>query len=332
MDFTITQDITKELLFQSLTEEQIFCNYLHLSQIPRKLILSPVREDRSPTCGFYRNSNGVLILHDFATGEYMNCFNLVMKMYNCSYHQALKIIANDFHIQASAKSAIVPKRQTPVFIQQEKNTQIQVELDNFSDKELDWWKQFGVSQSTLQKYKVFSVKTVFLNGNIFCRKAQHNPIYGYYFGKKGGLEQWKIYMPQSKLRFIGNISQKTIQGYKQLPKSGKLLIINKSMKDVCALAEYNIPAIAPQSETTFIQPHILDDLRERFKHIVVWFDTDIPGINAMRKLKKLYPDLHYFFIPRKYNAKDFSDFIKLHGRAEGKQLLWSIIDRVKETI
>ena len=64
MDFTITQDITKELLFQFLTEEQIFCNYLQLNQIPRKLILSPIREDRNPTCGFYRNSSGVLILHD----------------------------------------------------------------------------------------------------------------------------------------------------------------------------------------------------------------------------------------------------------------------------
>ena len=139
-------------------------------------------------------------------------------------------------------------------------------------------------------------------------------------------------MPQSKLRFIGNISQKTIQGYKQLPKEGKLLIINKSMKDVCALSEYNIPAIAPQSETTFIQPNILEELKTRFKHIVVWFDTDIPGINAMRKLKKQYPEFHYFFIPRKYHAKDFSDFIKLHGKAEGKKLLLELIGRVKNTL
>ena len=33
-------------------------------------------------------------------------------------------------------------------------------------------------------------------------------------------------------------------------------------------------------------------------------------------IKKDYPDLNYFFIPRKYEAKDFSDFYKKYGRSK----------------
>ena len=34
----------------------------------------------------------------------------------------------------------------------------------------------------------------------------------------------------------------------------------------------------------------------------------------MKKLKKLHPELNFFFIPRHLNAKDFSDFYALYGR------------------
>ena len=36
----------------------------------------------------------------------------------------------------------------------------------------------------------------------------------------------------------------------------------------------------------------------------------------MRKIKKEYPNLNYLFIPRKYKAKDFSDFYKTYGRSK----------------
>ena len=35
---------------------------------------------------------------------------------------------------------------------------------------------------------------------------------------------------------------------------------------------------------------------------------------AYNKIKKQFPDLTYVMIPRKYNAKDISDFYKLYGR------------------
>lgn len=42
-----------------------------------------------------------------------------------------------------------------------------------------------------------------------------------------------------------------IQGSKMLPKSGEFVVVTKSLKDVMALYEFGIPAIAPNSENLF---------------------------------------------------------------------------------
>ena len=164
---------------------------------------------------------------------------------------------------------------------------------------------------------MYSCKTVFLNGNVYAQSAQHSPIYGYYFGKKDNIEQWRIYMPKRKeFRFIGNVSTKTIQGYKQLVKKGKVVVITKSMKDCLSMYSCGISAIAPNSETQFVSDSMLEDLKKRFKYIVVFYDNDLPGIRGMKKLKKLHPELNYFYIPRHYGAKDFSDFYHMYGRTK----------------
>lgn len=131
------------------------------------------------------------------------------------------------------------------------------------------------------------------------------------------MEQWRIYIPKRKeFRFIGNVSTKTIQGYKQLPESGKLLVITKSMKDVCLLSTLGIPAVAPNSETQFVSDKMLDELRGRFKNIVLLYDSDITGVHFMNKIRKQHRDLIVCMIPRKYGAKDISDFYQKYGRSK----------------
>lgn len=329
LDFTIKPKITKDLLLSKLSEEIIFCYYLEINSISKKLVKNVTRNDKNPTCGFYRNAQGTLILHDFATGEYFNCFSLVMKKYGCDYHKALEIIASDFNITSSDKpTAIV--RNVPKFEDKNKITLIQVELDNFTEQDLKWWKSFGVTEKTLNKFRIFPCKSVFLNGNLVSKKAQHNPIYGYYFGKKNGLEQWRIYFPKRKeMRFMGNVPSKTIQGFKQLPKDGKLLVITKSMKDVALLYEFGIPAIAPNSETQMVEENVLEELHKRFKHIVLLFDNDYTGVSFTNKIKKQFPKLIPLIIPKKYKAKDITDFYKIYGELKTKQLIKLGINYIK---
>lgn len=330
LNFEIAPKITKDLLLSKFSEETIFCRYLGIGSIDKKLIRNTTRNDKNPTCGFYRNGSGTLILHDFATGEYFNCFSFVMKLFHCDFHEALNIIASDFGIIRVDNKPVPTIRHVPKFNDENKITYIQIEMGKFTEQDLKWWSSFGITEKTLNKFRVFSCKSVFLNGNLVSQKAQHNPIYGYYFGKKDGIEQWRIYFPQRKeMRFMGNVPTKTIQGYKQLPKQGKLLVITKSMKDVMLLYELGIPAIAPNSETQFVSDKILEELHSRFKHIVLLYDNDLTGITFTNKIRKAHPELIPFIIPRKSKCKDLSDFYKTYGKLETKLLIKAGINYIK---
>ena len=77
-----------------------------------------------------------------------------------------------------------------------------------------------------------------------------------------------------------------------LPKSGgDYVVITKSLKDVMVLYEFNIPAIAPNSETLFISDKQLEKLKSKFKNIIVFYDNDCAGISGMNKIKKNHKKL-----------------------------------------
>lgn len=318
-DFSTNIKITKEYLLQQNSEENYMSYYLGVP-ITKKTFKSPLRDDKHNTCSFFRGKSGILYFKDFATGQCLDFVNVVMTKYNCDYYEALNIIAKDFGYKSGNNNKIVVKQQ-PKF-EATKQTFIQVEIKDFTEAELKWWNSFGISEKTLKKFHVYSCKSVFLNGNLHSQSAQHSPIYGYYFGKKENIEQWRVYYPRkSNFRFLGNVSSKVVQGYKQLPKNGDVLLITKSMKDLMSMYSFGITACAPNSETIFMTDKMLEDLKQRFKRIIVMFDTDIPGISAMRKIKKQHPELEYFFIPRKYKCKDFSDLVACYGKEKVKELI-----------
>lgn len=316
MNFSFQQEITKELLLEHNNEETYMAYYLGIP-IKKGLFVSPLRVDHKPTCSFYRGRQ--LYFKDFATGECLSFENVVMKKYGCNYYEALKIIATDFGIIDGSKPKVIPIQ--PIF-KKEKKTIIQIEAKSFTKEELEWWEQFGITKNILTKYRVYSCKTVFLNGRIESIYDSKCPSYGYYFGNEEGRELWKIYYPYRKnFRFIGNIKTTTIQGYNQLPKKSKLLVITKSLKDCMVLYNLGIAAIAPQSETQFIEDNVLEVLKKRFKHIVLLFDNDQTGLEFTNKIKRKYKWITPMIIPLKYKAKDISDFYKAYGRDRTIELI-----------
>lgn len=333
MDFQIKPKLTKELILSKYSEEQIMEFYLKVP-VKKGLIRSPLREDKEPTCSFYRNKSGELIFKDFATGQHLNIFGVVRTIFKCSYIEALKIIANDFNI---IKSISTPRNigkinKHPIKIDDKEMSKIQITSQPFSVLELKWWKQYGITLDILNKFRVYSCKYLFLNNNILSESKQHCPIYGYYGGTYQGNELWRCYFPKrTSFRFITNWPSKKIQGYAQLPKkSGKLLVITKSMKDVMCLYSMGITAIAPNSETQFIPDSILVKLKSKYKYIVVLFDNDYTGISFMCKLKRKYSELLYTWIPKKYQAKDISDFYKKYGKNKTLDLIKTFILWLKE--
>lgn len=332
MDFSFQPKITKELILSRFSEEQLMEYYLHIP-VKKGLFCSPLRRDKQPTCSFYRNKSGTLIFKDFATGQHLNVFDVVQSIFRCDYFESLRIIANDFGIVRDNALHKNPGKinLNPIKIKDKEISKIQIEVQEFTDSELKWWGRYGISKDILKRFDVYSCKHVFLNDQLFAESQQHCPIFGYYGKKYHGLELWRCYFPKrTSFRFITNWPSKKIQGYDQLPKKGKLLVITKSMKDSMCLYSCGITACAPNSENLFIPDKVLEDLKNRFENIVVLYDNDRPGLYNMAKIRKEHPELTYVFIPKRYGSKDISDFYKDHGRKETLNLIKTFILWLKE--
>ena len=315
MEFiSLRPNITKEFILSKVNQESIMGYYTGNDVTSKKLVTSCLRNDNHVTVGYYKSKSGTLYMHDFATNEHIDCWNLVMKKYNVDYFEALKIIATDFGL---INNSTITKKSAPIRIESLKETEssiIQVQIKDYTDKELEWWKTFGINIRLLKKYHIYSIQHVFLNGELKFISSEKNPIYGYYFGKdKNGIEKWKIYFPlRTEFRFLNNLSKKVLQGYHQLPKNGDLLVITKSMKDVVAMHGFGIAAVSPNSETLFLDDKKLEEFKQRFKHILILYDNDRPGLHNMWLIRKKHPELNYFYMPF-YLSKDFTDSIKLVG-------------------
>lgn len=303
--------ITQELLLSKYSQEQFLEFYLGVP-VKKGLFISPswLRKDNKPTCAFYKDKKGNVIFKDFA-GVSGNFVNMVMIKYDCSYYKALKIIANDFgFIQTDTPKNVPVAPYSGYTLKETEKAKIQVELQEFSKKELTWWASFGITAKTLKKYKVFSVKTIFLNGQYFMSSTSSTPIYGYYGGKDSDSnELWRLYMPtKTKYRFISNWSATFLQGAKQVPETGNHCFIIKSLKDVMLLHEFEFIGISPTSENILITESQFKKIKEKYENIIVFFDSDLAGVKGAKKYKKAYK-CRCLFIKRKY-SKDLTDLYK----------------------
>lgn len=325
MKFEFESDITKSYLLDRASQETYLEYYLGIP-VKKGLFKSPLRQDNSPTCAFYRNVQGDIIFKDFSGHFSGNFISVVMFKYDCSYYKALRIIANDF---GYIKCSKLQKNPKPVNIsntifKDAGEACIQIESQEFTKDELNWWNQYGITEKILKKFRVFSCKTVFLNGRIFTYSSPRHPIFGYYRGKNDNdTELWRIYLPKHRSReprFLSNWKSIMLQGVKQLPKEGNVLVVTKSMKDVMCLYSLGITAVAPNSENLFLTENQFKKLQKRFKHIILLYDNDLAGISNMNKFKKQF-GVKCMWIPRSYKAKDISDFYSKYGREETLKLI-----------
>jgi DNA primase len=149
-----------------------------------------------------------------------------------------------------------------------------------------------------------------------------NLTYGFYFGKyDDGREIWKIYSPLADKdnKWLGNLNNTVLMGENQLPSEGDTLIITKSLKDVVALYMIGITACSPPAEGVLLSSTRIENLKSRFKKIVVLYDNDSVGDSSSLKMQENY-DIERLFMPE--GTKDPSDFIELYGLEELKKYIY----------
>lgn len=315
-------EINKEFVLSQVSQEEIFERYL-VAVTYEGRICSPLRTDKTATCGFKRLRNGVIMFRDFSGHFSGDCFNVVQHIYGCSFYEALSIISVDFGLTAGESrepSGIVEWNSEKEY------THIDVKWRAFTKADMRYWELFGIERATLVKYMVGAVMYAWVNGNVIYHNKDNDPCYGYWFDG-----QYKLYMPKRKeYRFINNYLG--LQGEAQLPLKGPLLVITKSMKDVMYLFQLGIAAIATSSESVILSHDKMLELKGRFDNIIIMFDFDLTGVRSTNAMRKLY-DLPYVFITNgrfgtvDYGAKDITDVhkIKRENVVKIKDLIWDSV-------
>lgn len=308
----LPDNITIDWILSKVTEYDIYAKYIGQFKVGM-IYNSPFRKDKNPSFGiYYSKRTKQLLFKDHGTGECGNVIKFVSLFTGkTEYSDILSDIVDKLNITNNTK-LVSSKQYIP-----STETVIGIVRQEFTDVDINYWKQFNISINTLKKFNVNSIKYYLCNGIVKGTYKRENPMYAYKV-----YNNFKIYRPLADkyTKWRNNLTDYDIQGYEQLPQKGDILFITKSMKDVMCLHEMGIPAVSPSSESTFLPKDVLEQLKTRFKRIIILFDRDVAGVKRSRKLSR-ETGLEAIFINKKFKAKDVSDAVKANNFEEIKNWL-----------
>ena len=303
-------------LLEKVDDYDIYSYYLGNFKVG-KLMNSPLRTtDQIPSFAIFKGSNGGLFFKDHGTGEGGNAITF-MKLYKNIKtkdeleRELLRIVRKTNPVACAKKNTYT----SPVDLGP---TDIGIVRQPFTEVDKKYWKQFHISIDTLKKFNVFSIKYFLCNRVVRGTYKEDSPMYAYKV-----YDKFKIYRPLASkyTKWRTNLTNRDVQGLAELPQEGgNLLIITKSLKDVMCLYEMGFSAIAASSETTFIPEDIIEDLKSRWKKIVIIYDRDKTGMKTAREYSKQF-GFDAVFVNKRYHAKDISDAVKANGFTEIKNWL-----------
>jgi hypothetical protein len=337
----------EEILERTSNGLNVFKHYITCQWRVGRNFFNPLYEDRKASCNIYFDrKGGIYKLKDFGNDEFSgDCFFFVGKLkgLDCGngtdFVEILKIINRDMCLGlGDSESPYIPQRTIPQSNQPipepSENKPYNILQQQFTQIELDFWMQSGITPEILKLYKTASLKE-FRSENKERKpfsyiSSESQPIFGY-----TGKRFVKIYRPFSEVRFLygGNIGENYCFGLEQLPAKGDTLFITGGEKDVMTLAAHGFHAICFNSETSIIPTGIIYKLTFRFKHIVLLYDVDKTGIESAIKHEKALSEygVKRLLLPLsgEKNSKDITDyFCKGNTRKEFRQLFLDFLDNL----
>ena len=302
-----------------ISEIDILSYYCGITKIPC-VIHSPLREDNTPSFGFYTSDGKRIHWIDYATNDRGGTFDLLMKMWNCSYAECLDRVYNDT-IKHSTRSVKNTHHAIHTTHEHNTNIELQCKVREWKDYDISYWKSYGISLPWLKWAEVYPIshKIVIKNGikHIF---GAAKLAYAFVEHKENHTTI-KIYQPlMKKYKWANGHNGSVISLWSKIPETGERLIICSSLKDaLCISCQLNIPTIAVQGESYDMSDTAIENLKSRYKRIYVSFDTDPPGILNTKRLAERTGFIP--IIPDLGKNKDFSDYYKsLQDKQEFKHL------------
>lgn len=328
--------ITKENILAKVNSYDILNHYLlpyHKENklIAAKNISNPFLAEKQDTPSFNifpTMGSGEWRYKDFATGDDGSCFDFVMKLKNISFPEALNTINADMNLflDSNTNTAITTKQkpittEKPIddFDKMKPAKRFSITSRTFNTNDWEFWEKFKINKETLDKFNVVALASYSAfnkEGKPYEIKAFGGRLmYAYDNG------DWtKIYKPfdekKYKFQFLGIKEANFIFGWKHLPQKDDLVFITGGEKDVLCLVSQGLNAITLNSETSNLQDETAQELKKRFKNVVVLYDNDATGIKQSQILASKY-QIHRMELPKIPNSgKDVSDYFAQSGTIE----------------
>lgn len=305
-------EVSKEIILNNLGEKEIMEYYTGYSIIDNKPVYkSPIRVDNKGKC-FFKQYRKSYLLVDKADPDYtVDCFGLVMKMYNLNFYNACVRIYKDL-LQGKELVKIRPKVQTFKVKSIQYQYDYNVSLRQWEIEDVNYWSQFEISITTLNKLKVYPVGSYSKKKNTDPKFAKafdystdkHLCYCAVFIKNKTRVKLYKPLVPDSK--WEGNINHNDFFGEHLLPSSGDTVYICSGIKDLACLIELGYTAIAPQSETLSIDDKV-KELKTKFKNVIVIYDNDNTGNKYSERMCKNL-DISRIVLPDGV-GKDIADYV-----------------------
>ena len=329
-------NITKENILAKVNSYDILNHYLLPYHKENKLIAArnisnPFLAEKQDTPSFNifpSMGSGEWRYKDFATGDDGSCFDLVMKLKNLSFPEALNTINADMNLFLDSNTnTAITTQQKPIttekpiddFDKMKPAKRFSITSRTFNTHDWEFWEKFKINNETLDKFNVVALASYSAfnkEGKPYEIKAFGGRLmYAYDNG------DWtKIYKPfdekKYKFQFLGIKEANYIFGWKHLPEKDDLVFITGGEKDVLCLVSNGFNAITLNSETSNLQDETAEELKKRFKNVVVLYDNDATGIKQSQILASKY-QIHRMELPKiPNNGKDVSDYFAQNGTIE----------------
>jgi hypothetical protein len=306
---------------------RVFSHYIPEVRLKKKLI-SPIRPEKHPSFNlFLHQSTNEVWFRDFGASDEAkgNCINFVMLKESLDYFDAKKYIESrilneisaDFPERNRVDYATLFELNSNKFKKQVVITPVVKEWSQF---ELNWWYQFGITKEVLDAFCVSTLSKYYMETEDETKEyfaSYSNPIFCISINGR-----YKIYRPlgDAKFKWRSNLQgDKDIFGWNMMaPRmdSEKFFccFIMAGNKDVMSFHSLTgLPAIALNSETAHIPFEYKASLKNNFQKIFILYDNDETGLKAAESLNLStgFPMINYL-LDMCPEVKDFAEMVQKH--------------------
>ena len=288
---------------------------------PKKMLISPFRKERHPSFNIYRGKDGVVRWMDFAD-EGGDIYSFLMRLHGLDFKSAVEQLAAILGIDNST-SPLPPRKYPTIKTRVVNLTKTWFEPRRWTDEDLCWWLQYGISLKLLEENDVHACERFFLRKSdlqvLTYEHIEENPLYVYKLG-----ERHKLYRPLSKdkrMRYIGNTTAADIFGKARPSYKGGPVVITAGQKDaLTVMANMLVAARSMNAEGVLPDENQMLSIIEGFDSVWVLYDNDETGRKYSERMVRQYPFVRRIDLSQYSKLKDISDVVKAGDHATIKAI------------